>query len=85
MASRARGGLEPNELPLLDSPRAAEVWLETVGRATATGRLSHRDADAVTRAVREWLRAHAEGATSEKVAELAEKVAELSRSGLKVS
>ena len=56
--------LDSNDLPPLDSPQAAETWLETIGRAVATGRLAHQDADAVTRAVREWLRAHDAGAVS---------------------
>ena len=77
-------GLEPDDLPPLRTPQDAEAWLERVGRAVATGRLANRDGDAVTRAVREWLRAHEAGAVAEQVGELGRKVAELKGGKLEV-
>jgi len=73
------GGLDPDELPSLDSPQAAAVWLEAIGRAVACGRLANRDAVAATKAVREWLRAHEAGTVAEQVTELRQKVEELKK------
>ena len=78
------GGLESTELPPLNSPQAAAVWLEAIGRAVACGRLSHRDAVAATKAVREWLRAHEAGAVADQVEELRRKVSELKGGDLEV-
>ncbi len=79
--SRARRlrnpGLEDEELPPLDCPHAAAAWLEIVGRAVATGRLSNRDADAVTRAVKEWLRAHEAGDVADQVNTLKAQLVEI--------
>ena len=68
MARRLRAPLlDDDDLPPLDSPHAAASWLEIIGRSVATGRLSNRDGDAVTRAVREWLKAHDAGEVSDQV------------------
>ncbi len=74
-------GLSSDELPPLDSPKAAATWLEAIGRAVACGRLANRDAVAATKAVREWLRAHEAGALAEQVTELGRKVEELKKGG----
>lgn len=79
-----RDGLEPGDLPPLDSPQAAERWCEVVGRAVATGRLSHHEGKAVVRAVREFLRSHEAGEYTERVEELEEKVAAIKRGDLEV-
>ena len=63
-------GLEPDELPELRTHEDAQNWLETIGRAVATGRLSDRQAQAAIRAVSEWVRAEGERQTSEVVNEL---------------
>lgn len=78
-SARARrgGGLDQDELPPLDGPRAAERWLEAIGRAVAGKRLTHAEGKALARIIREYLRAHADGAVSDKVEELQEKVAAL--------
>lgn len=36
LASR-KNGLDPDDLPTLDGPRTASLWLDRVGRAVATG------------------------------------------------
>ena len=77
-------GLSSDDLPPLRSPQDAEAWLERIGRAVATGELVNRDADAATRAVREWLRAHEAGTVTEQVDELRRKVAALGGEKLKV-
>lgn len=71
------GGLSDEELPPLTSPEVAEVWLERIGRASATGRLRHQDATAATRAVQQWLRAHEVGVMAERMDRLRETVDEL--------
>ncbi len=77
-------GLRHDELPPLRTPQDAEVWLETLGRAVAEGRLRNQDADAATRAVREWLKALEAGKVTEHVEELREQVAALKkRQGMK--
>ena len=48
-------GLRPGELGPLRTPKDAERWLRIIGQAVTEGRLRNRDADAGTRAGREWL------------------------------
>ncbi len=74
---RGRGGLEPGELPQLGTPHDAQRALDIVAHAAAEGRLPQRQADATTRAVREWLRAHEAGVVSDRLEELRATVAEL--------
>lgn len=59
-------GLRDEELPPLDGPEAAERWLEIIGRAVGTGRLSYKDGSTMIKAVREFI-------TSQKV-DLADKL-----------
>ena len=66
----ASPGLDPNELPSLQTHQDAQAWLEIIGRAVATGRLSDRQAQAAIRAVSEWVKAEGERATAEVVNEL---------------
>lgn len=82
--ARRGGGLEEDELPPLDGPRAAERWLEVVGRAVATKRLSHNEGKALARVIREYLRAHESGAMEDRVEDLREKVAALKSGDLEV-
>ena len=63
-------GLDPNELPDLRTHGDAQVWLETIGRAAAVGRLSDRQAQAAIRAVAELVKAEGERATAEVINEL---------------
>ncbi len=74
---RGRGGLEPGELPQLGTPHDAQRALDIVAHAAAEGRLPQRQADATTRAVREWLRAYEAGAVTDRLEELRATVAEL--------
>lgn len=76
-------GLRDEELPPLESPQAAERWLEIVGRAVGTGRLAYQDGKAVVMAVKEFLRAHERGAMEEELQELREQVAELRRGSIR--
>ena len=70
----ASSGLDPNELPELKTHEDAQEWLETIGRAVATGRLSDRQAQAAIRAVAEWVKAEGERATAEVINELRSEV-----------
>ncbi len=80
---RGAHGLEPGELPQLGTPHDAQTALDIVAHAAAEGRLPQRQADATTRAVREWLRAWEAGAVAEQVAQLQRKVAALGSEKLK--
>jgi len=81
---RGRGGLEPGELPQLQTPHDAQEALDVVAHAAAEGRLPQRQADATTRAVREWLRAHEAGVVADQVEELRRKLSELKGDKLEV-
>lgn len=76
-------GLESDELPPLTTPQDAGTWLEQIGRAVATGRLGHHEGTAITRTVREWLRAFDAGAVADEVERLRQQVAELKGKKLK--
>ena len=77
-------GLADSDLPPLRTPQDAETWLEALGRAVATNELGHHEATAVTRTLREWLRAHEAGAVSERVERLRRQLDELRAGKLKV-
>ena len=89
MAERGRKGAESlkkhwrgqvlaeTDLPPLRTPVDAEQWLEVVGRAVATGRLSHNQGRTIATTVREWLKAHEAGKVSRKIEDLSEAVAKL--------
>lgn len=72
--------LSEEELPPLDSPQAAEIWLETIARAVATGRLSASEGNAVRGNVRDWLKAREAGEQEERIRTLEEKL-EAAREG----
>jgi hypothetical protein len=72
--AKHKPGLDPDELPPLDSPAAAEAWCEQIGRAVATGRLPASQAQAAMRAVSEWRAAHEAGALRERLEELERRV-----------
>jgi hypothetical protein len=74
---RGRGGLEPGELPELKTPHDAQKALDIVAHAAAEGRLPQRQADATTRAVREWLRAYDAGTVTDRLEELKGEIAKL--------
>ena len=72
-------GLDPDDLPPLDGPRAASQWLEVIGRTVATGKLGHREAQAAVRAVEAWLKTNEAGAMSDELRELRSVLTELKR------
>lgn len=74
---RKGSGLRPGELPELRTPHDAQTALDIVAHAAAEGRLPQRQADATTRAVREWLRAYEAGAVTDRLEELRTHVEEL--------
>ncbi len=69
--------MRPGELPELRTPHDAQRALNIVAHAAAEGRLPQRQADATTRAVREWLRAYEAGAVTDRLEELRTHVEEL--------
>ena len=76
-AWRGTTGLEPGELPELRTPHDAQKALDIVAHAAAEGRLPQRQADATTRAVREWLRAWEAGAEADQLEKLRSEIAKL--------
>jgi hypothetical protein len=81
---RKGSGLRPGELPELRTPHDAQRVLDIVAHAAAEGRLPQRQADATTRAVREWLRAYEAGAVTDQVEELRRRLSELRGDKLEV-
>jgi hypothetical protein len=77
IASRSRKTLNPDDLGKLTDHADAKRWLETIGRAVASGALSDRAAQAATRAVAEWIKAEESRLTREVVEQLRRRVEEL--------
>lgn len=75
--ARRGEGLDPDELPVLDSPQAAERWAEVVGRAVATGKLTHAQGKAISSLLREWRQSHEAGNVRDRIERLQEQLAEL--------
>lgn len=65
-----RPGLDPEELPPLETPQDAARRLDLIARAVGTGRLGHAEGRSMTSAVREWLRAFEAGDVAERMEEL---------------
>lgn len=74
-------GLDPAELPALESHRAAETWCDVVGRAVAEGRLGHNEGRTILRAVREWRESHDAGEVTEQIEEMREALSEWKATG----
>ncbi len=70
-------GLTEDDLGALESYEDAKRWLETIGRAVATGRLGDRAAQAAIRAVSEWVKAEGERLTAQVLDELRDEVERL--------
>ena len=80
LASR-KSGLDPDDLPTLDGPQTAALWLDRVGRAVATGKLDHREGTAVVRAVEAFLRAHDAGKVTDDLARMREALKAWTKTG----
>ena len=74
---KSKGALLLGDLPPLRTPKDAEVWLERIGRAVATGVLSASKGQVATSAVRAWLQAHDAGTVTDRVEELRAEMAKL--------
>ncbi len=70
-------GLDPEELPPLRTPQDAERWAEVLGRAVASGNLTHSQGKAISSLLREWRASHEAGVVSGRLEELRATVAEL--------
>lgn len=92
MAERGRRGAEvsnsrrrhqdellPEELPEFESHEDAKLWLDTLGRAVATGRIERREADPAIRAVQAWVSTHEGALVEEKLAAQQERIAQLEK------
>lgn len=75
------GGLDPDDLPPLNTPDNAETWLEVTARAVSTGKIGHNEGRTVVRAVREWVRVRDAGKLTERVDELMDALAEWRQTG----
>ena len=71
--------LSTEDLPPLEDHASAKVWLETVGRAVATGQLTDRAGQCIVRSVSEWVRTHESQLTAEVVGTLREEVQRLQK------
>lgn len=71
--------LQPEELPELESHEDAKLWLDTLGRAVATGWIERREADSAIRAVQAWVSTHEGALAEEKLAALQERIAQLEK------
>lgn len=81
-ARKLRGkALQEGELPPLTNAGAAETWCDIVGRAVVTGRLSHNQAQAALRAVREWRESHDKGKVSDRLDALMDALAAWRKTG----
>jgi hypothetical protein len=80
LASR-KSGLDSGDLPTLDGPKTAALWLDRVGRAVATGRLGHREGTAVVRAVEAFLRAHDAGVVTTDIERLRSALEQWTKTG----
>lgn len=77
-AARAkRQGFSTHDLPALDSPQAADVWLAKLARAVLEKRISK----GLASEARKMLNAHDRGTTSERLDELMEALAEWRQTG----
>ena len=76
-ARRTKKALLLDDLPPLQTPVDAEVWLEKIGRGVATGTLSASKGATAASCVRAWLQAHEQGKVTEQVEDLRQKVEEL--------
>lgn len=72
-------GLKPRELGPLKSHADAERWLRIVGEAVATGRLGHQEGRTTVSAVREWVKAHTDGAMAQQLEALREQLEEVKK------
>ena len=70
IASQGGRGLDASDLPPLKSPQAAERWAEAVGRAVASGRLTHAQCRAVAALLREWRASYEAGEVEDRYREL---------------
>ncbi len=77
IASRRAKGLGEDELGPLSSHEDAKRWLETIGRAVASGRLGDRAAQAAIKAVSEWVKAEGERLSKTVLDELRAEIDEL--------
>jgi hypothetical protein len=72
-------GLDPDELPDLRTRQDAMIWLEVIGRAGATGRLTARDARDLSRVVKTWLEAAGEHEVAETLEEVLERLQQVEK------
>lgn len=73
-------GLDPDDLPPLDSHEAAKIWCERVGRAVATGRLGPSEGNTIIKAVKAWIDSEEHRAAAEALEQL-ERVARSAEEG----
>jgi len=72
-------GMSDDELPPLQSHEDAKEWLEKIGRAVLTQKITDRTASAAIRGVSEWIKAHEGQLTAKVVDELQNEVDRLKK------
>ena len=73
-ARKARKGLDPSELPELNSPEAAATWAATISLAIATGELPADQGRVALHGVALWLKAHSEGQVADRLKRLEQRL-----------
>lgn len=78
-AKKRRGKLDLDDLPDLDSPKAAAEWCNLIGLATATGTLTSSRAQALMRVVSEWRKAFDSEQNEKRIRALQDEIRDLKR------
>lgn len=79
------GGLSAERLGELRTLEDAQRWLQEIARAVGAREITHGEGQAMTAAVREWIKGEDARLRSEELAALQEQVAELRRGGMEAS
>jgi polyhydroxyalkanoate synthesis regulator phasin len=77
--SQLARGLAAGELGDLETHQDAERWLQLVGEEVATGRLGHQEGRTIVSAVREWVKAHTDGALAQELEKLRDQLEEVKK------
>lgn len=77
-AAKHASQFDADQLPDLETPADAATWLALVGRAVASGALSHHAGNSITRTIEAWLKT-SDAISKEQAEALREAVADIKR------
>ena len=78
LAAKHASSFDASQLPDLETPADAATWLALVGRAVASGALSHHAGNSITRTIEAWLKT-SDAISKEQAEALREAVADIKR------